>query len=80
MAWLAIIIWSFYPIVWLFSEGFASFSVSFEVPTPSPTPSPGRGAEGGARCACATQSGGTGPLPCALRNVAVTCPPRAAAP
>ena len=31
MAWLTIIIWSFYPIVWLFSEGFASFSVSFEV-------------------------------------------------
>ena len=31
VAWLTIIIWSFYPIVWLFSEGFASFSVSFEV-------------------------------------------------
>ena len=31
VAWLTIIIWCFYPIVWLFSEGFASFSVSFEV-------------------------------------------------
>eukprot|EP00292_Cryptomonas_paramecium_P010003 CAMPEP_0113686438 /NCGR_PEP_ID=MMETSP0038_2-20120614/15292_1 /TAXON_ID=2898 /ORGANISM="Cryptomonas paramecium" /LENGTH=261 /DNA_ID=CAMNT_0000606765 /DNA_START=29 /DNA_END=814 /DNA_ORIENTATION=+ /assembly_acc=CAM_ASM_000170 len=30
VAWLTIIIWCFYPIVWLFSEGFASFSVSFE--------------------------------------------------
>jgi hypothetical protein len=36
VAWLTIIIWSFYPIVWLFSEGFASFSVSFEVPPPPP--------------------------------------------
>jgi hypothetical protein len=35
VAWLTIIIWSFYPIVWLFSEGFASFSVSFEVRGPS---------------------------------------------
>jgi hypothetical protein len=33
VAWLTIIIWCFYPIVWLFSEGFASFSVSFEVRT-----------------------------------------------
>ncbi len=33
VAWLTIIIWCFYPIVWLFSEGFASFSVSFEVST-----------------------------------------------
>nr|AHH02156.1 protein 102 [synthetic construct] len=31
LAWLTIIIWAFYPVVWLFSEGFASFSVSFEV-------------------------------------------------
>jgi hypothetical protein len=31
IAWLTIIMWSFYPVVWLFSEGFASFSVSFEV-------------------------------------------------
>ena len=36
VAWLTIIIWSFYPIVWLFSEGFASFSVSFEVQPPPP--------------------------------------------
>ncbi len=35
IAWLTIIMWAFYPIVWLFSEGFASFSVSFEV-TASP--------------------------------------------
>ena len=41
IAWLTIIMWSFYPVVWLFSEGFASFSVSFEVllrPTPTPPP------------------------------------------
>ena len=31
IAWLTIIMWCFYPMVWLFSEGFASFSVSFEV-------------------------------------------------
>jgi len=31
VAWLTIIAWIFYPMVWLFSEGFASFSVSFEV-------------------------------------------------
>jgi bacteriorhodopsin len=31
VAWLIIITWIFYPLVWLFSEGFASFSVSFEV-------------------------------------------------
>mmetsp|Transcript_36359 Transcript_36359/g.58657 ORF Transcript_36359/g.58657 Transcript_36359/m.58657 type:complete len:97 (+) Transcript_36359:1062-1352(+) len=31
VAWLTIITWIFYPLVWLFSEGFASFSVSFEV-------------------------------------------------
>jgi len=31
ISWLTIIMWSFYPVVWLFSEGFASFSVSFEV-------------------------------------------------
>mmetsp|Transcript_14221 Transcript_14221/g.22118 ORF Transcript_14221/g.22118 Transcript_14221/m.22118 type:complete len:263 (+) Transcript_14221:30-818(+) len=31
IAWLTIILWAFYPVVWLFSEGFASFSVSFEV-------------------------------------------------
>jgi len=30
-SWLIIVAWCFYPIVWLFSEGFASFSVSFEV-------------------------------------------------
>ena len=43
IAWLTIIMWSFYPVVWLFSEGFASFSVSFEVllrPTPPPPPPP----------------------------------------
>ena len=39
IAWLTIIMWSFYPVVWLFSEGFASFSVSFEVaPSPMSTP------------------------------------------
>ena len=32
--------WSFYPVVWLFSEGFASFSVSFEVRLNMPKPSP----------------------------------------
>jgi len=31
ISWLIIVAWCFYPIVWLFSEGFASFSVSFEV-------------------------------------------------
>jgi bacteriorhodopsin len=31
MAWLTFLVWLAYPIVWLFSEGFASFSVSFEV-------------------------------------------------
>jgi len=31
VAWLTIICWIFYPLIWLFSEGFASFSVSFEV-------------------------------------------------
>jgi bacteriorhodopsin len=31
LAWLSILAWIGYPIVWLFSEGFASFSVSFEV-------------------------------------------------
>jgi len=31
VAWLTIISWIFYPLIWLFSEGFASFSVSFEV-------------------------------------------------
>jgi len=36
IAWLTIIMWSFYPVVWLFSEGFASFSVSFEVLSLSP--------------------------------------------
>merc|ERR1711934_343671 len=31
VAWLTIISWIFYPLIWLFSEGFASSSVSFEV-------------------------------------------------
>lgn len=31
ISWLIIVAWCFYPVVWLFSEGFASFSVSFEV-------------------------------------------------
>eukprot|EP00282_Hemiselmis_andersenii_P040949 CAMPEP_0172058024 /NCGR_PEP_ID=MMETSP1043-20130122/6631_1 /TAXON_ID=464988 /ORGANISM="Hemiselmis andersenii, Strain CCMP441" /LENGTH=179 /DNA_ID=CAMNT_0012717537 /DNA_START=1 /DNA_END=540 /DNA_ORIENTATION=- len=31
VAWLTIVLWIVYPLVWLFSEGFASFSVSFEV-------------------------------------------------
>jgi len=31
VAWIAILAWIGYPVVWLFSEGFASFSVSFEV-------------------------------------------------
>mmetsp|Transcript_2614 Transcript_2614/g.4211 ORF Transcript_2614/g.4211 Transcript_2614/m.4211 type:complete len:204 (-) Transcript_2614:207-818(-) len=31
VAWLSILVWICYPAVWLFSEGFASFSVSFEV-------------------------------------------------
>jgi hypothetical protein len=28
---MTILVWACYPIVWLFSEGFASFSVSFEI-------------------------------------------------
>jgi bacteriorhodopsin len=28
---MTILVWSCYPCVWLFSEGFASFSVSFEI-------------------------------------------------
>ena len=31
VAWLTIIVWIFVPLVWLLSEGFSSFSVSFEV-------------------------------------------------
>jgi len=31
ISWIIVVAWCFYPIVWLFSEGFASFSVSFEV-------------------------------------------------
>merc|ERR1711865_379245 len=31
VGWMTILVWSCYPIVWLFSEGFSSFSVSFEV-------------------------------------------------
>ena len=31
IAWISILVWLCYPVVWLFSEGFASFSVSFEV-------------------------------------------------
>jgi bacteriorhodopsin len=31
VAWLSIIVWICYPVTWLFSTGFASFSVSFEV-------------------------------------------------
>ncbi len=31
VAWLTILVWICYPVVWLFSTGFASFSVSFEV-------------------------------------------------
>ncbi|KAJ1492190.1 hypothetical protein T484DRAFT_1611851, partial [Baffinella frigidus] len=31
VAWLAAGLWCMYPVVWLFSEGFASFSVSFEI-------------------------------------------------
>uniref|UniRef100_A0A7S0TWV5 Rhodopsin n=2 Tax=Hemiselmis andersenii TaxID=464988 RepID=A0A7S0TWV5_HEMAN len=31
VAWIVILSWMCYPVVWLFSEGFASFSVSFEV-------------------------------------------------
>ena len=31
VGWMTILVWSCYPIVWLFSEGFASFSVSFEI-------------------------------------------------
>jgi len=40
VAWLTIVIWIAYPLIWLFSEGFASFSVSFEVSTVSNTPLP----------------------------------------
>jgi len=31
LAWITVVSWCFYPIVWLFSVGFASFSVSLEV-------------------------------------------------
>ena len=31
IGWMTILVWACYPIVWLFSEGFASFSVSFEI-------------------------------------------------
>nr|AHH02117.1 protein 101 [synthetic construct] len=31
IAWVTILAWICYPVIWLFSEGFASFSVSFEV-------------------------------------------------
>lgn len=31
VGWMTILVWCCYPIVWLFSEGFASFSVSFEI-------------------------------------------------
>lgn len=31
IAWLTFLVWLAYPLVWLFSAGFASFSVSFEV-------------------------------------------------
>ena len=31
VAWIVILSWICYPVIWLFSEGFASFSVSFEV-------------------------------------------------
>lgn len=31
VAWIVILSWIGYPVIWLFSEGFASFSVSFEV-------------------------------------------------
>eukprot|EP00287_Rhodomonas_sp_CCMP768_P024436 CAMPEP_0202849734 /NCGR_PEP_ID=MMETSP1389-20130828/81611_1 /ASSEMBLY_ACC=CAM_ASM_000865 /TAXON_ID=302021 /ORGANISM="Rhodomonas sp., Strain CCMP768" /LENGTH=107 /DNA_ID=CAMNT_0049527811 /DNA_START=1 /DNA_END=320 /DNA_ORIENTATION=+ len=31
LSWLTVVMWSFYPLVWLFGEGFAAFSVSFEV-------------------------------------------------
>jgi len=31
VGWMTILVWACYPIVWLFSEGFASFSVSFEI-------------------------------------------------
>ena len=35
VAWIVILTWICYPVVWLFSEGFASFSVSFEVCMPA---------------------------------------------
>lgn len=31
VAWTASLVWLVYPVVWLFSEGFGSFSVSFEI-------------------------------------------------
>jgi bacteriorhodopsin len=31
IAWLTIIMWSFYPVIWMLAEGFGIFSVSFEV-------------------------------------------------
>mmetsp|Transcript_22838 Transcript_22838/g.16163 ORF Transcript_22838/g.16163 Transcript_22838/m.16163 type:complete len:160 (+) Transcript_22838:1-480(+) len=31
VCWITCILWACYPVVWLFSEGFGSFSVSFEV-------------------------------------------------
>jgi len=31
LAALILICWIFYPLIWVFSSGFASFSVSFEV-------------------------------------------------
>uniref|UniRef100_A0A6U4PPW4 Rhodopsin n=2 Tax=Hemiselmis andersenii TaxID=464988 RepID=A0A6U4PPW4_HEMAN len=31
LVWLTFLCWICYPVVWLFSEGFASFSISFEV-------------------------------------------------
>ena len=31
LSWLIVVSWCFYPIVWMFSVGFASFSVSLEV-------------------------------------------------
>jgi len=31
LCWLTVLCWMCYPVVWLFSEGFSSFSISFEV-------------------------------------------------
>ena len=31
VSYLIFLTWACYPVVWLFSEGFASFSISFEV-------------------------------------------------